>query len=230
MRRGDRSSKRIVRLGLGLTGGVVIVLALAQVFLPKIAASRISSRVGRYGHVESVSVKAWPAIKLLWGSVDSVKVRASSLSLEPPQAAKLLWEARGVARMDMAVEEVKAGPLKLSDATLSKRGGTMSAIAHASEADVKAALPEGVGVRLLRSEAGQVEVQASGGLFGLDASLDAVALAHEGKLVVHPLGFLVEGLQLTLFSEPHVYVEGVGASREGGPRPGYRLTMRASLR
>ena len=41
--------------------GAVLVLALAQVLLPRIAASRISSRVGRYGSVESVSVRAWPA-------------------------------------------------------------------------------------------------------------------------------------------------------------------------
>ena len=47
--------------------GACLVLALAQVLLPRIAASRISSRVGRYGTVQSVSVKAWPAVELLWG-------------------------------------------------------------------------------------------------------------------------------------------------------------------
>lgn len=229
MRRGIgvRSSKRLL---LSLVGGLLIVLVLAQVLLPRIAASRIRSRIGRYGQVESVSVKAWPAIELLWGKVGSVKVRVKKLALEPAQAAKLLWEARGVTRMDMTAEGVKVGPLALSEATLRKRGATLTAVAHSSVADVRAALPEGFGIRLLRSEGGQVEVQASGGLFGVDASLDAVAFAHEGKLVAHPLGLLVEGLQLTLFSEPHVYVEGVGASREGGPPPSYRLTMRASLR
>ena len=45
----------------------MLVLVLAQLFLPRIAASRIASRVGRYGTVQSVSVKAWPAVKLLWG-------------------------------------------------------------------------------------------------------------------------------------------------------------------
>ncbi len=45
---------------------------------------------------------------------------------------------------------------------------------------------------------------------------------------MHPLGFLLEGLQLTLFADPHVYVEGVGASAVAGPAggvAGYRLTM-----
>ena len=51
--------------------------------------------MGKYGTVESVSVKAWPAVKLLWGSADSVTVSAGSLSMSPAQTAKLLWEARG---------------------------------------------------------------------------------------------------------------------------------------
>ena len=84
----------------------------------------------------------------------------------------------------------------------------------------------------MNSSAGQVEVRAGGGLFGVRTSVDAVARAQEGKLVVHPLGLLLGGLQLTLFANPHVRVEGVGASAIQGPGAvaGYRLTMRASLR
>ena len=73
-------------------------------------------------------------------------------------------------------------------------------------------------------------MQASGGLFGVGASVNAVAGASEGKLVVHPLGFLIEGLRLTLFADPHVYVEGVGASVASEQPLSYRLTMSASLR
>ena len=63
-----------------------LVLALAQLLLPRIAASRICSRVGRYGQFDSVSVSAWPAVELLWGSADSVQVQAGSLALNPAQA------------------------------------------------------------------------------------------------------------------------------------------------
>ena len=206
------------------------MLVLAQVLLPRIAESMISSRVGRYGNVRSVSVSAWPAVKLLWGSVDSVRVRAGSISMSPEQAAKLLWEGRGAARMDVTAEHVMVGGLALSDATVSMRGSALRGVAHAGEAAVRAALPPGFDVRLLKSEGGAVEVQASGGLFGVGATVDAVALAREGKLVAHPLGLPLEGLQLTLFSDGHVYVEGVGARAEGAQRLSYRLTMRASLR
>ena len=88
-------------------------------------------------------------------------------------------------------------------------------------------------MQLLNSHDGQVEVRASGGLFGVKASVDAVARAQEGKLVVRPLGFLLGGLKLTLFSDPHVHVEGVGAvaaAEPSGTVAGYRLSMWASLR
>ncbi|HTW43184.1 MAG TPA: LmeA family phospholipid-binding protein [Solirubrobacteraceae bacterium] len=217
-------------IAAGSAGAVVVVLALAQVLLPRLAASRISSRVGRYGKVESVSVSAWPALKLLWGDANSVRVRAKSLSLSPAQAAGLLWEGRDVASMDLSAQSVQLESLHLTDASLQQRGSALHAQALVSEAAVQAALPTGFGVRLLRSEDGRVEVRATGGLFGVGASVNALALASDGKLVAHPVGFLVEALQLTLFSNPHVYVEGVGASVAGEDPLSYRLTMSARLR
>jgi LmeA-like phospholipid-binding len=232
MRHDERARRRRFRLAAWFAAAVVVVLALAQLILPRVAAGVISSRIGRYGKVHSVSVTAWPALKLLWGSVDSVRVRAGRLALSPAQAAKLLWEGRGTARIDASAESVQLGSLRLTDATLQKRDRALRAQARASEADVRAALPAGLGLRLLRSEGGEVEVQASGGLFGVSATVDAVAQASEGKLVAHPLGLLVQGLRVTLFSDPHVYVEGVGASASvaGERPPGYTLTMSASLR
>lgn len=207
-----------------------MLLVIAQIALPKVAASRISSRVSRYGKVQSVSVSAWPAIKLLWGDVDSVQVRAEHLTLSTAQAAKLLWEAKGVSRMDLSSSSVTVGPLRVEDAVLHKRGSLMSAHAQTSEGDVRVALPEGLEVKLLGSREGQVEVRASGGLFGVDASVDALAGASEGKLVAHPQGLLLEGFQLTLFADPHVFVEGVGASVVSQQPLVYGLSMSASLR
>lgn len=188
--------------------------------------------MGRYGGVESVSVSAWPAVKLLWGDADSVTVRARSLKLSPPQTVKLLREAWGVKKMEISTAAAELGSLRLSDVRFTKRGGALTAQARVTSADVRAALPQGFDVKLVKSEGGQVEVTASGGLFGVGASVDAVAGAQEGKLVAHPTG-LLGGFQITLFSDPHVYVEGVGASVVAGtqaqPRD-YRLTMSASLR
>lgn len=220
----------MTRLLVTLTALALLVLLLAQLILPRIAASRISSRVGRYGSVESVSVRAWPAVELLWGNADSVSVRARRLSLSPSQAAKLLWEARGVESVQFAASSIRLGPVRLSDARVHKRGSSLAGEALIGEADVRAALPKGLAVKLVKSEGGAVEVTASGGLFGVGAAVQALAAPLEGKLVVRPRAVLLSGLTLTLFSDPHVYVEGVGASVQPGSPQTYRLTMRARLR
>lgn len=222
--------QRTIRPLLALVVGALLVLLVAQVLLPRIAASRISSRVGRYGKVESVDVRAWPAVELLWGSADSVNVRARSLSLSAAQAAKLLWEGRGVRSIRLDASSVRIGPVRLSDARLRKQGGSASAEAVIGEADVKAALPPGWRVQLLGGEGGKVLVNASGGLFGVGATIRALATASDGRLVVRPLGPALQGLTLTLFSDSHIYVQGVGASVRSRSPTSYRLTMSARVR
>jgi hypothetical protein len=223
---------RPARIALWALGAIVVLLGLAQLFLPKIAAERISSRIGRYGSVADVHVSAWPAIELLWRHADSVRVHATRLRATPAQTAKLLREASGTDSVDVSVDSAREGPLALSDVRFQKRGRLMSARAHVSQADVSAALPPGFGVQLLGSAGGRVEVRASGGLFGVGASVEAVAEASAGKLVVHPRGLLLEGFRLTLFSDRHVHVTGVSAARAAGAGggAGYELGMTATLR
>jgi hypothetical protein len=227
MRRGG-----LRRYLLGAAIVLLLALVLAQVLLPHFAADRISSRVSGYGDVKRVHVSAWPALKLLWGDADSASVTTGALDLSEAQSAKLLWEARGINKLDATSPSAHEGPLRLTDVSLHKRGRALSAEGRLSQADLKAALPEGFAVQLLGSHDGQVEVRASGGLFGIAASVDAVAEASEGKLIAHPRGLLLEALRVTLFADPHVYVEGVGASAvtTADGQAGYQLTISASLR
>jgi hypothetical protein len=223
------------RIAAGLAGAIALLLALAQLLLPGIAASRISSRVGKYGTVESVRVSAWPAIELLWGHADSVMVRAGRLTINPKQTTKLVWEARGAASLDVTAPAVQEGRLRLRNVSLRKRGSLLAAEAEMTQADVRAALPPGLSVRLLSSGGGNVKVKASGGLFGLSASVDAVAGPSEGRLIARPLGFLFGGVRLMLFADPHVQVEGVGANALSAAAAAaatrrYLLTMTARLR
>ena len=224
--------RRARRIAAAIAGALALLLVLAQLFLPGIAASRISDRVARYGPVRSVHVSAWPAVKLLWGDADSVSVHAGALRVSPAAVAKLAHEARGVTKLDASATGARLGPLQLSDLSLRKRGGQLSARAFLSDSALHAALPSGVEVQLLRSEAGSVEVSASGGLFGISTSLDAVVQPREGRLVAQPRIFALPAVTLMLFSDPRLYVEGVGASRAASPGgvPGYQLSMRARLR
>ena len=200
-------------MALWLLGALVVALGLAQIFLPKLAASRISSRLSKYGDVQSVHVSAFPAVELLWGDADSVTVRARRLHVSPAQTGKLLHEARGLSDVDLTAESSREGPLELQSVKLRKRGAKLHAQATVSEADVEAALPPGVSLQLLGSSGGRVEVRATGGLFGVGATVDAAAEAEAGKLVVRPRGFPLQALKLTLFSDSRVRIEGVGGSR-----------------
>jgi hypothetical protein len=227
---GPGHSRRAVRIAGWTLGAVLGLLVLAQLLLPSIAADRISDKLGRYGSVRSVSVSAWPAIELLWSHADSVHVRAGSLAMSPSEAASLLHEASGASHVDASVQALKLGPLRFTGATLSKSGSALAAQGTMGAADVAAALPPGVAVSLLGSGGGRVRVHVSGGLFGISAGLDAVAEANAGRLEAHPLLAPLEGLHLTLFSDPRIAVSAVGAIPLGRTPQSYRLTMAARLR
>lgn len=218
-------ARRIAAVGVGV---IVLLLVLAQLLLPRVAADRISSRLSRYGHVRSVHVSAWPAIELLWGHADSVRVSAGDLVLPLARAAPVLGEARGAHDIDMTAASVRVGPLVLSEARLQKHGDELTAQAIATEAAVAAALPPGVHIRLLRSEEGSVDVSVGGSLFGFGGEIAAVALASEGALIARPAAPLLSVFSLTLYHDPRVYVQDIAARIAPGA-PGYRLTMRARL-
>lgn len=224
---------RLGRVAIGAVAAVMAVLVLAQVFGPAIAARVVKSRVGRYGIVHSVSVKAWPAIELLWRHADEVRVDAGRLRLSSGQAVGLLEEGSGTAKVQARAEAIEVDGVRLTDTTFMKHGSKVRAQGTMSAADVARALPPGVQVTLVSSGEGQVRVRASGGLFGVSASIEAVAYASDGELVASPVAFPLSALKLTLLDNAEVYVEGVHA-RELASGPGgearYELSMWGQLR
>jgi len=220
----------LTRLLLYLAGAAVVVLGLAQLLLPRIAESRIRSRLDRYGEVRSVRVSAWPAIELLWKEADSAQVQTGALALSTARATSLLREASGISRISFTAPSVRLGKLRLTHATLQKHGGGLSAAGLVSGADLRAALPPGVTLKLLGSHAGKVTVRVTGSLFGLGAALDAVGEASSGRVVVHPTGPLFGGLRLTLYSDPRIYVLGISAREVAVTPPSYRVGLTALLR
>jgi hypothetical protein len=222
-----------VRIAAGAVAAVAVVLVLAQLLGPRFAAKVVRGKVEKYGTVKSVSVTAWPAVKLVWGEADEVVVRAGRLRLSETQALGLLREAKGTERVRTSAESMEVEGLRLTDTRFEKHGSGLRAAGVMSEEDIKRALPVGVEVGFVKSENGTVEVRASGGLFGVSASVDAVAKAEDGKLVARPVGFPLNVLKLTLFESANVYVEGVQA-RALPTVPGvgarYELSMWASLR
>jgi hypothetical protein len=232
---------RVERRRVGLLASCVLavpvlVLVLAQAFLPALAAHRVRARVARYGTVSSVSVKAFPAIELLWGKADSVGVHARTLSIGPAQIGSLLWEAHDVATMTVLADEATLrtptlpNGLTLSDIHMVKHGSLVSASATLTQRQLDAAFPSGFRVEPVASGDGRVEARASGGLFGLQASIGAVVRPLEGRLIAEPKGLPFAGLAtVTLFSDPHLKVESVGLSIERSHPLTYGLSLTAAL-
>ena len=224
-----RRGGRRIRVLLAVSAAVVVVLALAQLFGPSIAASTVSERVGRYGHVQSVRVSAWPAIRLLWGSADSVRLSASSLALTPARSAALLAEADGTASVDATVAALREGPLRLTDVRLRKRGPSMVGEGLIRTGAIAAALPPGVHIELVASAGGQVHVRVGGGPFG-NGSIAAVARSEHGTLLAEVLGGGLAGARMTLFQDPRIDVVGVAAALASTHPLSYRVRMSARLR
>ncbi len=211
-----------------------ILVALVQLIGPAVAAKVVEGKVSKYGTVRSVTVKAWPAMKLLWREADEVDVDAGTLALSPGQAVSLLGEGKGTGTVHARARVVVLGGLRLTNVGFDKDGSELKAEGTVSEPSIAKVLPSGVTVTLVGSEGGEVRVEVSGGLFGVGASVEAVAKAEDGKLVARPVG-LLGSLKLDIFESENVEVEGVEAEAlVGGGGPGargrrYRLVMKARL-
>jgi hypothetical protein len=210
-----------------------VLLIASQLLLPALAARAVRQRVGRYGPVLSVHVSAFPALQLLWEHGQSATVRTGALSMTSAQASDLLWSARGFDALDVSSASVLMGPTRVDALSMKKRGHSLQVLATLTPADVRAALPAGVQVQGLAAGAeGTLEVTLGGELFGISASVATLVQVSEGKLVAAPRGLSLGGLtQLTLFSDPHLYVNSATFTPlpgGGGGGQSWRLALRAS--
>lgn len=201
-----RRKARWVAAGIGVVI-VGLVIGLAQVALPGIAAQRVRDQVGRYGTVRSAHVTASPGIELLWGSAQSATVLAGSLRMSFTQAAELLSSAEGFGRLDMTAQNLVLGPLTLMQAGIHKRGSTAYLEGNVEPSSLRAFLPPDAEVKLVGSGDGEVQIRLRSNLFGALSSVRAVIDAREGKLEVqiHEIPFVLP--TITLFSDPRLWVE-----------------------
>jgi hypothetical protein len=225
--------RRPTRLLLGAVGGVVALLGLTQLLLPRLAAHRMRDELARYGPVYSTSISAFPALELLWRHAQSASASMGPVTMTTAQANSLLWKARGVGRLDLHATAMHVGPLAMQQVVMRKRGTALSIQGRFTAADLRAALPAGAEAQILGSTPAGIEVRVSGSVFGVGSSLHVLLSARDGRLVGQPTGVPFAGaLTLTLFSAPHMYVRSLaladGSSTAGGA--GYRMSLTATLR
>ncbi len=199
---------RAARIALCAAGGIVVVLGLAQLLLPGLAAQRVRSQLERYGTVRSATVSAFPAIELLWGSAESATVSAANLNVNPSQLGELLWQGRGVQRATMHAESLSVGSFTMLHVSTQKHGDELYTQGLVTEAELLAAIPGSRAVQILGSTSEGVKMRVTESLLGVEASVEVLLSAQEGNLVVQPQGIPFAGFaKFTLISSPHLYVQ-----------------------
>jgi hypothetical protein len=212
---------------IGLTA-LIALLVLAQLVLPPIAERRVRDSLAKRGHVASVQISAFPALKLLFGHADSVTVRMQDLQANVGESGDLLARAKATGKLDVHIDRVTLGPLALSDVALRKRGSELTASAATTQAQLRASLPPGLDVQPIASGNGELLLRASASLFGVGLAANAALEARDGRLIVQPVGIPFGSLvTLTVFADQRIEVQGVGASPASG---GYVLNAQAKLR
>jgi LmeA-like phospholipid-binding len=203
---------------------VVLVLIIAQLVLPGVAAQRLRDRLSKSGQVLGVQVSAFPAIELLWHQADRVVVRMKNYHSNPGHLGSQLGETADAGSLDASANELDTGLVALHDATLRKRGNTLTGTATVSAADLRSAVGGAIqDLQPVASGGGQLTLQ--GTVFGVTA--DATLRAQNGALVVQPDVPILNFVTLTVFNDPHVEVQGVGATDAPG---GFALSADATLK
>jgi len=213
-------------------GLLVLALVVAQLALPRIATSQLRDSLQAHGTVQSVNVKAFPAVTLLWHHADKVTVRMSTYS-DPPgggpqRLADFLARTSATDSLDARVSRLTVGRLTLESVVLSKHGSELTASAYTSYAAIRAAVPSFLELRSFQTDGGQPAFTAAASVLGLRATVRMRLMVSNGALVAQPdLGpFLPSVLTLPVFKDPRVIVESIAAQPTS---QGFDISARARL-
>jgi hypothetical protein len=205
---------------------VLVLLAVAQLVLPGIAAQQLRDRLARSGTVMHIEVHAFPAIELLWHQADRVVIRMGRYTSSSANLGSTLRQTADVGTLDASAGVVKAGLLTLRDATLHKHGNELTGAARVTEADLRGSVPFLDNVQPVASGNGQLILHGTATLFGVSATANATVAAQNGQLIVAPdipFGGLAT---VTLFSNPHVAVRDIASTPTAD---GFSVSARATL-
>jgi hypothetical protein len=211
---------------LTAAGLVLLVLVVAQLLLPGVAAQELRDDLKQSGTVLEVKVTAFPAIKLLWHRADTVVVRMGRYRSGASQLGDTLGRAVEAGSLDASAQELEVGPLTLRVATLRKRGSELTGAATVTQADLRSAVFFLDNVEPVASRDGRLTLRGTASFLGLSATVDATVAAQNGALVVAPDVPFGGIATITLFNDPHVQVQSVSAVNVPG---GFRVTAEGKV-
>jgi hypothetical protein len=103
---------------------LIALLVLSQLLLPPYIEGRVKDRLTKDGGTADVSLSAFPAVTLLFGSGDEAKVHARGLRLDVASTTrKPLDRLDGFDKVDVEVTASTAGPFRVDDVNLERDHG-----------------------------------------------------------------------------------------------------------
>lgn len=187
-------------------GAAVTTAAVAtQVLLPSLAEDRLRGELETMGSVSSVEVSATPAVKTLFGAVDSVRVVMSEATLDQGVDPEIVAKADEVDALDARVDRVRAGPVDLAGVRLAKQGERLDASGSLSVDQLEELVP-GAKVRVDRDGTILLDLSSEGSSLPFPVSFRLEA--EDGAVVARPQGQMAGMLPAQpLLERPDLAVE-----------------------
>jgi hypothetical protein len=215
--------RTIALVAAGVVGVLVVVLVVLQLALPGIAEDKVRGEVG--DDAATVSVRASPVMKLLFGKADAVTVHTPTVAADADAPlGELFKRAKDVGRTDATVGRIQVQGLTLRNVHAVVQGDRVQAEASLSIKELQTLVPGGGTLRALPPGAdGEPRFAVSVGLLGISTTVNATVAPVDGAVQVAADGLPVS---ITVFQDPSVAVDAVRGRATGDT---LRITFSGAL-
>lgn len=110
------------RWAIAVIAAVVVLAIASQLLVSGIAERDVEDRLTAGGGTASVSLSAFPAVRLLFDDGSRFEARGRELDLELDQRADALERLDGFTEVDVQIDDLVAGPLEVSSFQLTRSG------------------------------------------------------------------------------------------------------------
>ena len=108
------------RILIGAAIALILLLVIAQLVLPGYAADRIQDRLTEGGGTVSVTVRSFPAARLIFGDGDELRVSGDGLDLPLDRGDEVFNRLDGFDRVDVQLDDFSAGPFTIASFALTR--------------------------------------------------------------------------------------------------------------
>jgi hypothetical protein len=124
------------RLAVGFGSFLVVVLVATQLAIPPYLEHRVANRLTDHGGSAQVELAAIPALRLLFGSGQDLRIHAQGLSVDLAQGQRedVFGRLDAFDRVDVAVTNSRAGPFRIGTFRLRRIAAHTYALAVGGDA------------------------------------------------------------------------------------------------